>query len=88
MQSTETGEEGERVTREENLLYRRSCPYDAMGDYSLLIEKQQMKSTESETSFSGQVERGTDSAVAAYTVILCFSLMKTANLSRSIFNAH
>lgn len=38
MQSTETGEEGERVTREENLLYRRSCPYDAMGDYSLLIE--------------------------------------------------
>lgn len=26
--------------------------------------------------------------VAAYTVILCFSLMKTANLSRSIFNAH
>lgn len=48
MQSTETGEEGERVTREENLLYRRSCPYDAMGDYSLLIEKQQMKSTESE----------------------------------------
>lgn len=26
--------------------------------------------------------------VAAYTVILCFSLMKTANLSKSIFNAH
>lgn len=26
--------------------------------------------------------------VAAYTVILCFSLMKTASLSRSIFNAH
>ena len=26
--------------------------------------------------------------VAAYTVILCFSLMKTGNLSRSIFNAH
>ena len=48
MQSTETGKEGERLTREENLLYRRSCPYDAMGDYSLLIEKQQMKSTESE----------------------------------------
>ena len=52
MQSTETGEEGERVTREENLLYRRSCPYDAMGDYSLLIEKQQMKSTESEAHLS------------------------------------
>lgn len=26
--------------------------------------------------------------VAAYTVILCFSLMKTSNLSKSIFNAH
>ncbi len=26
--------------------------------------------------------------VAAYTVTLCFSLMKTANLSRAIFNAH
>lgn len=26
--------------------------------------------------------------VAAYTVILCFSLLKTGNLSRSIFNAH
>lgn len=26
--------------------------------------------------------------IAAYTVILCFSLMKTASLSRSIFNAH
>ena len=30
MQSTETGKEVERLTREENLLYRRSCPYDAM----------------------------------------------------------
>ena len=26
--------------------------------------------------------------IAAYTVILCFSLMKTGTLSRSIFNAH
>lgn len=26
--------------------------------------------------------------VAAYTVMLCFSLMKTSNLSKSIFNAH
>ena len=26
--------------------------------------------------------------VAAYTVILCFTLMKTGNLSKSIFNAH
>lgn len=27
-------------------------------------------------------------SVAAYTVILCFSLFKTGSLSRSIFNAH
>lgn len=26
--------------------------------------------------------------VAAYTVLLCFSLMKTGNLSRSVFNSH
>ena len=26
--------------------------------------------------------------VMAYTVILCFSLMKTGNFARSIFNAH
>ena len=25
------------MTREENLLYRRQCPYDAMGDYSVLM---------------------------------------------------
>lgn len=27
------------MTREENLFYRRSCPYDALGDYSLLMEE-------------------------------------------------
>ena len=27
-------------------------------------------------------------SVAAYTVILCFSLFKTGSLSKSIFNAH
>ena len=27
------------MTREENLIYRRSCPYDAMGDYSSLMEE-------------------------------------------------
>ena len=27
------------MTRDENLLYRRNCPYDAMGDYSSLIDK-------------------------------------------------
>ena len=29
------------MTREENLFYRRSCPYDAMGDYSILMEENQ-----------------------------------------------
>ncbi len=29
------------MTREENLIYRRSCPYDAMGDYSSLMEENQ-----------------------------------------------
>jgi len=26
--------------------------------------------------------------IAAYTIILCYSLMKTSSLSKSIFNAH
>jgi hypothetical protein len=26
--------------------------------------------------------------VAAYTVLLCFAMMKTGSLSRQIFNAH
>ena len=26
--------------REENLFYRRQCPYDAMGDYSVLMENE------------------------------------------------
>ena len=28
------------MTREENLLYRRQSHYDAMGDYSVLVEKE------------------------------------------------
>ena len=28
------------MTREENLLYRKQCPYDAMGDYSDLMENE------------------------------------------------
>lgn len=32
------------MTREENLLYRRRCPYDAMGDYSLMIVGEKKKS--------------------------------------------
>ena len=34
------------MTREENLLYRRQCPYDAMGDYSVLVEKEKNIKTE------------------------------------------
>lgn len=29
------------MTREENLAYRRECPYDAMGDYSVFSEKEE-----------------------------------------------
>lgn len=35
------------MTREENLLYRRSCPYDAMGDYSILMEENQDRAKKS-----------------------------------------
>ena len=28
------------MTREENLLYRKQCHYDAMGDYSVLMENE------------------------------------------------
>lgn len=31
------------MTREENLLYRRGCPYDAMGDYSSLLAEEKKK---------------------------------------------
>ncbi len=31
--------EGWNVTKEENLAYRRGCPYDAMGDFSVFFEK-------------------------------------------------
>ena len=31
------------MTREENLIYRRNCPYDAMGDYSLLMMEEKKK---------------------------------------------
>lgn len=27
------------MTREENLAYRKECPYDAMGDFSAFFEK-------------------------------------------------
>ena len=34
------------MTREENLFYRRQCPYDAMGDYSVLMENEKNIKTE------------------------------------------
>ena len=36
------------MTREECLEYRKECPYDAMGDYSALIEKDREEPTEPE----------------------------------------
>ena len=34
------------MTREENLFYRKQCPYDAMGDYSVLMENEKNIKTE------------------------------------------
>ena len=34
------------MTREENLIYRKQCPYDAMGDYSVLMENEKNIKTE------------------------------------------
>ena len=31
------------MTRQENLIYRKQCPYDAMGDYSVLMENEKNK---------------------------------------------
>ena len=31
------------MTREESLAYRRSCPYDAMGDYSVFLDEDKQK---------------------------------------------
>lgn len=31
------------MTKEENLAYRRGCPYDAMGDFSVFFEKDKKK---------------------------------------------
>ena len=40
------------MTREENLLYRRQCPYDAMGDYSVLMENEKNIKAERNTKKS------------------------------------
>ena len=34
------------MTRQENLIYRKQCPYDAMGDYSVLMENEKNIKTE------------------------------------------
>ena len=42
------------MTREENLFYRRQCPYDAMGDYSVLMENEKnIKTEEMQRSLTG-----------------------------------
>ena len=40
------------MTREENLSYRRSCPYDAMGDYSVFLENEDKKNKDGITEKS------------------------------------
>ena len=40
------------MTIEENLLYRRQCPYDAMGDYSVLMENEKNIKAERNTKKS------------------------------------
>lgn len=40
------GRETGLMTRQENLIYREQCPYDAMGDYSVLIENEKNIKTE------------------------------------------
>ncbi len=47
------------MTREENLIYRRNCPYDAMGDYSLLIDENRSREKSMEKS-EGCTESGKD----------------------------
>lgn len=36
------------MTRQEELEYRKHCPYDAMGDYSLLSRKSEEKKERSD----------------------------------------
>ncbi len=40
------------LTREENMDYRRNCPYDAMGDFSVLIDEEDRKQTEGTAKLS------------------------------------
>lgn len=40
------------MTREESLEYRRDCPYDAMGDYSVFFEERKQSAESGETGVS------------------------------------
>ncbi len=44
------------MTREENMDYRRNCPYDAMGDFSVLLdEEDRMQTKEATKQFEGAI---------------------------------
>lgn len=36
------------MTREESLGYRRSCPYDAMGDYTVFLDSDKGKDNQTD----------------------------------------
>ncbi|MDY4207807.1 MAG: hypothetical protein SOX85_09880 [Lachnospiraceae bacterium] len=36
------------MTREESLAYRRSCPYDAMGDYTVFLDSNKGKGNQTD----------------------------------------
>lgn len=40
------------VTREESLAYRKNCPYDAMGDYSVFFAEDKQKKENKGTGLS------------------------------------
>ena len=40
------------MTKEENLAYRRECPYDAMGDYSVFLENDKLDGETQKTGIS------------------------------------
>lgn len=40
------------MTREESLAYRKNCPYDAMGDYSVFFAEDKQKKENKGTGFS------------------------------------
>ena len=51
---TETRKGDRMMTRQENLIYRKQCPYDAMGDYSVLMENEKnIKRKEMQRSLTG-----------------------------------